>query len=141
MFSVQWAPPQKIYSRCHMDVAKFPFDHQFCSLIFRSCELLGEFRGICVVRVLHQSEMTFRDLRHVSARPDHTHSLRRKVAVHEGLVHGKRRVGNRGQSHVQISAAQRKHRVRPSRYFSSLDVIVLLKSRVISDGYPGYNLT
>uniref|UniRef100_A0A7I4YBE0 Nicotinic acetylcholine receptor non-alpha subunit 27 n=1 Tax=Haemonchus contortus TaxID=6289 RepID=A0A7I4YBE0_HAECO len=33
---LQWAPPQKIYSRCHMDVAKFPFDHQFCSLIFRS---------------------------------------------------------------------------------------------------------
>ncbi|RCN40565.1 hypothetical protein ANCCAN_13499, partial [Ancylostoma caninum] len=33
---IQWAPPQKIYSRCHMDVAKFPFDHQFCSLIFRS---------------------------------------------------------------------------------------------------------
>ncbi|CAJ0599047.1 unnamed protein product [Cylicocyclus nassatus] len=33
---VQWAPPQKIYSRCHMDVTKFPFDHQFCSLIFRS---------------------------------------------------------------------------------------------------------
>ncbi|WKY02246.1 hypothetical protein Q1695_015900 [Nippostrongylus brasiliensis] len=34
--AIQWAPPQKIYSRCHMDVAKFPFDHQFCSLIFRS---------------------------------------------------------------------------------------------------------
>ncbi|VDL73975.1 unnamed protein product [Nippostrongylus brasiliensis] len=36
--AIQWAPPQKIYSRCHMDVAKFPFDHQFCSLIFRSCK-------------------------------------------------------------------------------------------------------
>ncbi|CAD6185866.1 unnamed protein product [Caenorhabditis auriculariae] len=33
---VQWAPPQKIYSRCHMDVSNFPFDHQFCSLVFRS---------------------------------------------------------------------------------------------------------
>ncbi|CAI4229122.1 unnamed protein product [Auanema sp. JU1783] len=33
---IQWAPPQKVHSRCHMDVSNFPFDHQFCSLIFRS---------------------------------------------------------------------------------------------------------